>query len=73
MIDEAFVRAQIAEQVSASASELPADARLLDHAIDSLDMFNVVMACEQETGTSVDDDDFEKLDTIARIVAHFSK
>jgi acyl carrier protein len=72
MIDEAFVRRKLAENVNEAASKLSADAVLLEQGIDSLDMFNVVMACEKESGMAVSDDDFEKLSTIERIVEHFA-
>lgn len=53
------------------ADEVTPDASIADDlGADSLDVVEIVMACEEDFGVAIDDDDAEDLERVAQLVAY---
>lgn len=73
MLTEEQVRQAIADAgIEADPATIPADARLTDHGLDSLDIFNLLIEIQGITDREVPDEDVDKLESIRAIVDYFS-
>lgn len=52
-------------------SGITATTRLGDLPIDSLDLYTVIENLEEDSGKTLDDDAFEKMDTVEDLLTHF--
>ena len=72
MLEE--MRKMIAEQLNCEESEITADTSFKDDlGADSLDLFEMVMALEEEYGKEIPTEDLEQLTTIGEVVDYLSK
>ena len=70
---ESKVKEIIVEQLGVNADQLKPEAKFIeDLGADSLDTVELVMAFEEEFGIEVPDEDAEKLQSVADIVAYVS-
>ena len=61
----------IADQLGADASEITADSRFKeDLEADSLDLFELVMALEEEYGVEIPSEDLEKLVKVGDVIEY---
>ena len=64
----------IAEQLNCDAETITADTSFKDDlGADSLDLFEMVMAFEEEFGREIPTEDLEQLTTIGAVVAYLEK
>ena len=67
MLEE--MRKMIAQQLNCEESEITADTSFKDDlGADSLDLFELVMALEEEYSIEIPMDDYEELDTVADVI-----
>ena len=69
-MEESKVMEIIAEQLGISASELEEDTILADLGADSLDLFELVMAFEEEYGVEIPSEDLEQITTVGAVVEY---
>ena len=70
---ESKVKEIIVEQLGVSADQVKPESKFIeDLGADSLDTVELVMAFEEEFGIEVPDEDAEKLQSVADIVAYVS-
>lgn len=61
----------IADQLNADASEITEETSFKDDlGADSLDLFEVVMAFEEEYGVEIPSEDLEKLTTVGKVIEY---
>ena len=64
----------IAEKLGAETDEITEDSRFKeDLEADSLDLFELVMAIEEEFGASIPSEDLEKLSTVGDVIDYMKK
>ena len=69
LIDE--IKEVVVEQLSVSADEVKDDAKFVeDLGADSLDVVELVMALEEKFDIEIPDDEAEKIQTVADVVAY---
>ena len=67
MLEE--MRKMIAEQLNCEESEITADTSFKDDlGADSLDLFELVMALEEEYGVEIPSEDLEKITTVGAVM-----
>ena len=67
MLEE--MRKMIAEQLSCDENEITADTSFKDDlGADSLDLFELVMALEEEYGVEIPSEDLEKITTVGAVM-----
>ena len=69
-MEESKVMEIIAEQLGISASELEEDTILADLGADSLDLFQIISALEEEFEIEFDNDEAEKLKTVGDAIEY---
>ena len=65
------IKEVVVEQLSVSADEVKEDAKFVeDLGADSLDVVELVMALEEKFDIEIPDDEAEKIQTVANVVAY---
>ena len=68
---EERVKEIIVEQLGANAEQVTPEASFIDDlGADSLDTVELIMACEEECGEDIPDEDAEKLTTVGKVVEY---
>lgn len=57
--------------ITVDVESIPADGNFREYGLDSLDIFNLLIEIQDETGREVPDADVPKLDSISAIIAYF--
>lgn len=73
MMEEATVIRIIAEQLGISENAIALDTTFADLDADSLDLFQIISALEEEFELEFDNDEAEKITTVGDIVAYIEK
>lgn len=63
----------LVEQLACRENEVTEDATFGDLGADSLDQLEIVMAVEEELGLNIDDDEAEKIKTVAETIDHIER
>ena len=67
------VKEIIEEKLNIDGADITAETRFKeDLEVDSLDLFELVMALEEEFGTEIPTDDLEKLTTVGAVIDYIS-
>lgn len=69
-MDESVVMNVIAEQLGISADELKEDTVFADLGADSLDLFQIISALEEEFDIEFDNEEAEKLKTVGNAIEY---
>lgn len=72
-MEEAVVLKIIAEQLGISADTITLDTTFADLDADSLDLFQIISALEEEYDLEFDNDEAEKISTVGDVVAYIEK
>lgn len=65
------VKGIIEEKLNIEGADITADTRFKeDLSVDSLDLFELVMALEEEFGTEIPSEDLEKLTTVGSVIEY---
>lgn len=72
-MEEAAVLRIIAEQLGVPADSIALDTTFADLDADSLDLFQIISALEEEFDMEFDNDEAEKITSVGNIVAYIEK
>jgi acyl carrier protein len=67
------LRPLLSAQLGVPADEVRAESALRELAADSLDLVELVMALEEESGLSIPDDDYEQIRTVGDLIRYILK
>ena len=74
MIDiNAIDTAMKAAAIDKSAFDLDPKVRLSEQDLDSLDIFNILLELQDETGVTISDEEIEGLSNLELIIEHFNR
>jgi len=72
MLNEESIRvAMKSAGIGVDIESIPVGGKFQDYGLDSLDVFNLLLEVQEQTGREIPDNDVPKLDSIAAILDYF--
>lgn len=72
MLNEESIKAAMKSAgIGVDIESIPVNGKFADYGLDSLDVFNLLLEVQEQTGREIPDNDVPKLDCIAAILDYF--